>query len=80
MNCIEHLWGTWSLAVHESERCYYFLEDLKELLSFYWDNSSLKGIQALIGLMLRRLVALINSKRKFTEYQMELSKEFELEV
>ena len=68
MNCIEHLWGTLSLAVYESGRHYYCIEDLKESLRFHWDNISLEEIQALIGSMPRRIVALLNSKGKCTEY------------
>ena len=68
MNVFENCWGSLALAVYEGGRHYYSIDDLKESITYHWENMPIGEVQALVGSMPRRVLALINSKGHPTKY------------
>ena len=68
MNVIENCWGYLTRAVYKNGRQFDTLEDLREALTYEWENLSLEYIRSLIESMPRRVCQLWKRDGREIEY------------
>ena len=68
MNCIENCWGQLSQAVYKEGRQFDDVDELKECLTYEWENLSMDYVRSLISSMPRRIFELYSKRGSSTKY------------
>ena len=68
MDCIENCWGQLSQAVYKGGRQFDDVHELKECLTYEWENLSMDYVGKLISSMPRGISELYNKRGSSTKY------------